>query len=155
MSKFLCGLLGVCALTVTYAFLGGDTELQGQQVQIVEEAFRLKQYPVTFDQDLGVSTARIGEGRLKQIDATLVEIPPSGRLPAHRAFGGRDDLHRLRRRPYADVEQLGRKEGTIRIGGGGLAFTRPECLAPALQRILGHPRSLPDEYHFPSNRKYV
>ena len=84
MSKFLCGLLGVCALTVTYAFLRGDTELQGQQVQIVEEAFRLKQYLVTFDQDLGVSTARIGEARLKQIDVTLVEIPPSGRLPAHR-----------------------------------------------------------------------
>lgn len=84
MNKFLCGLLGVCALSVTYAFLAGDAELLGQQVRTVQETFRLKQHPVKFDKELGAATARIGEGRLQQIDATLVEIPPGGKLSAHR-----------------------------------------------------------------------
>lgn len=84
MSKFLFGLLGVCALAVAYVFLGGNPELLGQQVQTVDEVYHLKQHPVILDRDLGVATARIGEGRLKQVDATLVEIPPGGHLPAHR-----------------------------------------------------------------------
>ena len=84
MSKFLCGLLGVCALSVTFVFLFGEPALLGQQPRTVNETFRLKQYPVTFNSDLGAATANLGEGRLQQIDATLVEIPPGGKLPAHR-----------------------------------------------------------------------
>ena len=50
----------------------------------MDEAFHLKQHSVEFDEELGAATARIDEGRLHQIDATLVEIPPGGKLPAHR-----------------------------------------------------------------------
>ena len=84
MNKFLYGLLGAFALSVTYAFLGGDTELLGQQIRTVKETIRLKEHPLKFDKDLGAAISRIGEGRLRQIDATLVEIPAGGELVAHR-----------------------------------------------------------------------
>ncbi len=84
MKKYLCGLLGVGALIAVLAFFAGDQDVQGQQIQTVDEALHLKQHPVEFDEELGAATARIGEGRLHQIDATLVEIPPGGKLPAYR-----------------------------------------------------------------------
>ena len=84
MRKVFERFFGVCVMTVLYVLMGGTGTLEGQDVRIVDEAINLKQHPVQFDRDLGVSVARIGEGRLHQVDATLVEIPPGGKLPAHR-----------------------------------------------------------------------
>ena len=39
MKKFLCGLLGVGALIAVFAFFAGDQDVQGQQIQTVDEAF--------------------------------------------------------------------------------------------------------------------
>src|SRR3990172_7751437 len=79
-------LFTVFGVTVAYVLLVGDSYLFGQQVPLSKdkETINLKQYRVKSDKDLGVSTARIGEGRLHQMDATLVEIPPGGQLAAHR-----------------------------------------------------------------------
>jgi quercetin dioxygenase-like cupin family protein len=49
-----------------------------------EETIKLVSHPVKSDPDLGVSTARLGEGSLYQTDLTLVEIPPGGQLPLAR-----------------------------------------------------------------------
>ncbi|OFW27267.1 MAG: hypothetical protein A3H27_07290 [Acidobacteria bacterium RIFCSPLOWO2_02_FULL_59_13] len=81
MSKFLRVLLIGCAWSASYALLGGGTELLGQQAK---EIINLKQHPVRYDNNLGAGVARIGEGRLWQIDATLVEIPPGGQLAPRR-----------------------------------------------------------------------
>ncbi len=48
------------------------------------ETIPLAQHPLQRDSQSGTLTARIGEGRLFQMDATLIEIPPGGQLPAHR-----------------------------------------------------------------------
>ena len=56
----------------------------GQQSQKVNEAIRPKDYPVKFDPKWGAGVARIGEGRLHQMDVTLLEIPPGKSLAPHR-----------------------------------------------------------------------
>lgn len=48
------------------------------------EKVAIRDYPVTFDEQLGIAMARLGEGRLHQVDASLIEVPPGGRLPAGR-----------------------------------------------------------------------
>ena len=58
--------------------------LYGQDFPLSVEAINLKEYPVMFDNDLGASTASIGKGRLYQVDATLIEIPPGGQMAPHR-----------------------------------------------------------------------
>ena len=50
----------------------------------LDDIIRLADYPLILDDELGVRTAQVGVGRLHQVDATLIEIPPGGRLPAHR-----------------------------------------------------------------------
>ncbi len=86
MNKFLHGLPGIIFFFFGFAYtlLGGATELLGQQMPSSPETLRLKQHPVQFDQALGAGTAIIGEGRLRQVDTTLVEIPPGGALAPHR-----------------------------------------------------------------------
>ena len=79
-------LFTVFAVSAFYVLLGGDSNLFGQQVPLSKdkETINLKQYLVKSDEDLGASTARIGEGPLHQMDAILVEIPPGGQLAPHR-----------------------------------------------------------------------
>ena len=65
------------------------TALFGQRASTRPETVPLKTIPVKFDSEYGAAIARFGEGkygegRLHQMDATLVEIPPGGKLPAHR-----------------------------------------------------------------------
>jgi quercetin dioxygenase-like cupin family protein len=81
--------LVVCAVMVSFVAAQG-TSLLGQQPSSVRpETVQLKTVPVRFDSAYGAAIARFGEGkygegRLHQMDATLVEIPPGGKLPAHR-----------------------------------------------------------------------
>ena len=77
-NKFLCALLGACML------LGTNPALRGQQAQTSPDTVRLKQHPLRYDQSLGAAAASLGEGRLRQIDVTLIEIAPGGKLAAHR-----------------------------------------------------------------------
>lgn len=44
------------------------------------ELVRLDTHQLKADAELGVALARLGEGRLHQVDATLIELPPGGRL---------------------------------------------------------------------------
>jgi len=67
---------------------GPGTLLFGQ-ASARPETVQLKTLPVKFDAAYGAAIVRLGEGRygegrLHQMDATLVEIPPGGKLPAHR-----------------------------------------------------------------------
>ena len=77
-NKFLCALLGACML------LGTNPALRGQQAQTSPDTVRLKQHPLRYDQSLGAAAASLGKGRLRQIDVTLIEIAPGGKLAAHR-----------------------------------------------------------------------
>lgn len=80
--------LVVCAGILSLVAAPG-TLLFGQQASTRPETVPLKTVPVKFDSAYGAAIARFGEGkygegRLHQMDATLVEIPPGGKLPAHR-----------------------------------------------------------------------
>ncbi|MGH9785654.1 MAG: cupin domain-containing protein [Terriglobia bacterium] len=48
------------------------------------ELIRLKDHPLQQNQALGARAARLGEGRFRQVDVTLIEIPPGGNLSPHR-----------------------------------------------------------------------
>ena len=65
-------------------FLPGLPVLHGQEMSSADDIIRLRDYPLILDEELGVTAAQIGLGRLHQVDATLIEIPPGGKLPAHR-----------------------------------------------------------------------
>jgi quercetin dioxygenase-like cupin family protein len=62
------------------------TDSQGQLVPLSKdkETISLRNYAVQPDKALGASVARIGEGRLHQVDVTLIEIPPGGQMAPHR-----------------------------------------------------------------------
>jgi quercetin dioxygenase-like cupin family protein len=82
------GLFNVSPLLV-FALLGTHPNLLAQEVNLdkvplSDETIRYAEYPVRPDPDLGVSSARLGEGSLYQTDLTLVEIPPGGQLPPGR-----------------------------------------------------------------------
>jgi mannose-6-phosphate isomerase-like protein (cupin superfamily) len=65
-------------------FLPGVPVLHGEEMSSSDEIIRVRDYPLAMNDELGVSTAQIGVGRLHQVDATLIEIPPGGQSPAHR-----------------------------------------------------------------------
>ncbi len=74
-------------LTVLSAFLlasGANTPPWAQDGKRTSEIIRPKEMPLTFDKELGVPAVRIGQGKLHQVDVTLVEIPPRGKLAPHR-----------------------------------------------------------------------
>ncbi|MSO20662.1 MAG: cupin domain-containing protein [Acidobacteria bacterium] len=61
--------------------ISASVRLHAQQAS---ETVNMKQYPLKFDKTLGAAAARIGEGGLKQMDVTIVEIPAGGQLALHR-----------------------------------------------------------------------
>ena len=79
--RFVLSLLSACGW---YLILGGDAALLGQQDRNAKEITRPKEQPLKLDKELGVPALRIGQGRLRQVDVTLVEIPQGGKLPPHR-----------------------------------------------------------------------
>jgi len=68
-------------LAVSFAFFFIQVSAQAQSSG---ELLRPRQMPLKVDKDLGVPALRIGVGKLHQVDVTLVEIPPGGKLPPHR-----------------------------------------------------------------------
>ncbi len=84
MRKSRHELWNTCALSLCVVLLAG-TPLLGQRASAQKETVSLKTLPTKFDKDYGAAIARIGvgnygEGRLYQIEATLVEIPAGGKL---------------------------------------------------------------------------
>ena len=100
MRKVLIALLSICVVAI--AIGRGAESLLGQAPRLSTrpvpkeypnparpETIPLKTFPVKFDKEYGAAIARLGEGkygegRLVQMDATLVELPPGGTLPAHK-----------------------------------------------------------------------
>jgi quercetin dioxygenase-like cupin family protein len=66
-----------------YILLSGSTLVLAQQGRS-PEVIRLKAHPLQQDAALGARAARLSEGKLRQVDVTLIEIPPGGSLPPHR-----------------------------------------------------------------------
>ena len=80
MEPFASGLLrnfaGLClVLFVTAAAL---------QAQNSPDVIHMKNFPVKFDKAYGAAIARVGEGRLHQVDATIVELAPGGKSEPHK-----------------------------------------------------------------------
>ena len=84
MRKSLHELSNTCALSLCFVLLAG-TPLLGQRASAQKEIVSFKTLPTKFDKDYGAAIARIGvgnygEGRLYQMEATIVEIPAGGKL---------------------------------------------------------------------------
>ena len=75
VKRFAVGLILAAGLTPAFAQQGNTRE---------SEVIRLKTYPVKMDAALGAGVAHFGEGRMHQVDVTLIEIPPGKSLPPHR-----------------------------------------------------------------------
>ena len=58
----------------------GMTSLLGQAASAEKDVISFKNIPVKFDKNYGAAIAVIGADRLVQMDATVVEIPPGGKL---------------------------------------------------------------------------
>ena len=74
-------ITNICVVIVAFVMSGG---VSAQQIPSSDEAIKLNQVPVKMDKGYGAAIARLGEGHLYQFDATLVEIPPGGKLVPHR-----------------------------------------------------------------------
>lgn len=79
MKKFIA----IFTLSLSFVMFGGIPQAIGQEIPLVNETIKIKQHPVKPDKQLGVSTSPFGE-QLFQMDVTLIEIPPGGKLPPQR-----------------------------------------------------------------------
>jgi quercetin dioxygenase-like cupin family protein len=79
MRMFLNASANVAALFV-YLIVLGRTPLHAQSPAGQGDVVSFAKIPVKFDKEYGAMIARIGEGRLVQMDATVVEVPPGGKL---------------------------------------------------------------------------
>jgi quercetin dioxygenase-like cupin family protein len=73
-----------CAFAFAFLLTGNSSLTPTAGAQKSPDVYPMKKVPVKFDKDYGAAIARIGEGRYHQVDATIVEIPPSGKLPPHK-----------------------------------------------------------------------
>ena len=88
-------LFKIIAGMVTYVLFGSISIVYAQELTdkipkfeppfpVADEAINLAEYPLKLDPALGVATARLGEGKVYQLEVTLVEIPPGGKVPPSR-----------------------------------------------------------------------
>jgi quercetin dioxygenase-like cupin family protein len=61
----------------------GSPLLFSQEILSSDEVIRVSDYPLLLDETLGMPSAKLGVGRLQQIDATLIEIPAGGKSKPH------------------------------------------------------------------------
>jgi quercetin dioxygenase-like cupin family protein len=86
MKKHLFAISFAFLITGSLMLIGEDKPASTKQAKPAKETIVLKQFPVKFDKEAGAAIARIGVGHLHQLDATLVEIPPGGKLAPHKHF---------------------------------------------------------------------
>src|SRR5262245_40822267 len=89
---FLLAFLGAIVLALTTGM--DSVKAQGGKQPMWKSSLRpetvqLKTVPVKFDKEYGAAIARFGrgdygEGQLHQMEAVLVELPPGGKLAAHK-----------------------------------------------------------------------
>lgn len=84
MNNVKVKLLTIGAFSAAAILVGANVRLFAQQVSAQKEVIRPKESPLKFDKALGASTAQLGQGRLHQVDVTLVEIPPGEKLAPHK-----------------------------------------------------------------------
>jgi hypothetical protein len=99
---------------VIIILLTGTIHLYAQDLDVTTlplsaEAINLRDYPVQFDDEMGVSIARIGEGRLFQMDAALIEIPPNDWAEGDLLSPSMNDWHQ---HVNTSTEGAGRDSGT-------------------------------------------
>src|SRR5215217_4976045 len=88
---FILAFVGAIILALTTG-LGSVKAQNGKATMkssLRPETVQLKTVPVKFDKEYGAAIARFGrgdygEGKLHQMDAVLVELPPGGKLAAHK-----------------------------------------------------------------------
>jgi quercetin dioxygenase-like cupin family protein len=83
MSRFV-GKLAIMGTFCALALCSANTAAFAQQEKIVNETIRPKEMALKLDAALGVPAARIGQDKLRQVDVTVIEIPPGGKLAPHR-----------------------------------------------------------------------
>lgn len=85
--KVLLRILAVTVLLMAGAISLVNSQQSADHEQVseapfpVSEAIDLATYPLKLDPELGVSTARLGEGKAYQLEVTVVEIPAGGKVP--------------------------------------------------------------------------
>jgi quercetin dioxygenase-like cupin family protein len=73
--------ISIGLVMIAVAIVSGNISSEAQGPQ---ELMRPKEMPLQLDKELGVPALRIGQGKLHQLDVMLVEIPPGGKVPAHK-----------------------------------------------------------------------
>jgi len=66
------------------AFFFGTAAINAEEHSPVLETIRIAEYPVQAANDAGLPVALVGEDRLQQVDARIIEIPAGGKTPPHR-----------------------------------------------------------------------
>ncbi len=84
MRQFRFAILAIAAAAIATLFPGASSRLMAQQKSGAGEIIRPQEIPLSLDKELGVPAMRIGQGKLHQVDVTLVEIPPGGKLAPHK-----------------------------------------------------------------------
>jgi quercetin dioxygenase-like cupin family protein len=123
--------------TTTVA-LSGASAFYGQQPAAPGELIRMKTHPVKMDPALGAGVARIGEGRIHQMDVTIVEIPSGGKLGARRHLA-EEMVYIISGRGYTEIwnRTNGKKER--------YDWKEGDYLSPTLNSWYQHVNSSPTE----------
>ncbi len=82
MKKLFFSMCAVGAVAVCMIFPGGSGRLMAQ-TKGADEIIHPKEIPLKLDAELGVPALRIGQSKLHQVDVTLIEIPPGGKIAPH------------------------------------------------------------------------
>jgi quercetin dioxygenase-like cupin family protein len=127
---------GFCVMALAW---GGTVAAYGQQPGKASEVIRLKTYPVKIDPKLGAGVAHIGEGRMHQVDITLIEIPPGKSLPPH---------HHMAEEAIYIVSGKGTTEmwtsEATRNKGAKYEWAEGDYLSPSLNAWHQHVNTSPD-----------
>lgn len=132
------GVAIVSRVIIACLFLPVAPSIYGQEVSTSGDIINVHEHPVQFNHDLGVATAPIGDGRLYQLDATLVEIPPGGRVPPHRHLA-EEIIYVIAGHGYTEMWARDREERHRYEWADG------DLLSPSLNTWHQHVNSSPDE----------
>lgn len=130
MSKII-GKLTIMSAFCALALSSVSTAAFAQQEKIVNETLRPKEMALKLDAALGVPAARIGVGKLHQVDVTVIEIPPGGKLAPHRHLA-EEMIYIVSGKGYTEIwnSKSGKKQK--------YAWTEGDMLSPTLNAWHQH-----------------